>query len=148
MSAYIDTSVLIAAHVSEPHTPLAQTWLGDQCGNHLLVSSWTLVECESALAIKRRRGEIDAVTQLATITDLEIFVARLAPPVLPTEIDYRQAREFCRNAESGLRAGDALHLAMALRLDARRFATLDSILASNAAAHGLEPAVIPASLFI
>lgn len=38
--------------------------------------------------------------------------------------------------------------AMALRLDARRFATLDSILASNAAAHGLEPAVIPASLFI
>jgi hypothetical protein len=54
MRVYVDTSVLVAAHVREPHTDLAQRWFSEQ-GSGLLFSMWGLVECDSALAIKRRR---------------------------------------------------------------------------------------------
>lgn len=137
MRAYIDTSVLVAAHTREPRTALAQAWLTAQGGNQLILSSWTLVECDSALAIKERRGEIDAATQAAVIAEIEALAARIKPLIAPTDVDYRRARELCRYSASRLRAGDALHLALALRLGATHLATLDEILAANAIAHGL-----------
>jgi predicted nucleic acid-binding protein len=140
MHVYVDTSVLVAAHVREPHTGLAQSWLAQQSGG-LLISSWALVECDSALAIKRRRGELDAPSQATAIIDIDAFAARFAPLAPPLEADLQHARLFCRNAESGLRAGDALHLAIALRLGAKQMATLDSVLAKNAAAYGIAPAI-------
>ena len=137
---YIDTSVLVAAHTREPHTDLAQGWLSTQSGGNLIVSCWTLVECDSALAIKRRRGEIDAAGQEAAMADIESYAAHFRPYALAAEEDYQRARLLCRHAASGLRAGDALHLAMALRLKLTHFATLDILLASNAATHGLSAA--------
>lgn len=137
MRAYIDTSVLVAAHTREPRTAFAQAWLTAQGGNQLILSSWTLVECDSALAIKERRGEIDAAMQAAVIAEIEALAARIKPLVVPTDVDYRRARELCRYSASRLRAGDALHLALALRLGATHLATLDEILAANAIAHGL-----------
>lgn len=140
MRAYVDTSVLVAAHVREPHTELAQAWLSGQ-GGDLLLSTWTLLECESALAIKARRGELDAAGQAQAIEDIEALATRFAPLVGPLDADFQHARVLCRDAASGLRAGDALHLAIALRLGAGALATLDSILASNSAAHGIAPAL-------
>ncbi len=140
MFAYVDTSVLVAAHVREPHTDLAQDWLSGQ-GGGLLLSTWALLECESALAIKTRRGEIDAEGQAQAIQDIEALATHFAPLAAPVEADYQHARVFCRNAASGLRAGDALHLAIALRLGACALATLDHVLASNSASHGIAPAL-------
>ena len=140
MRVYVDTSVLVAAHVREPHTTLAQSWLAEQSSG-FLISSWALVECDSALAIKRRRGELDAASQAAAVSDIDAFAARFSPLTMPTEADLQHARGFCRIAESGLRAGDALHLAIALRLGANQMATLDTILAKNAVAHGIASAI-------
>ncbi len=135
---YVDTSVLIAAHTREPHTHLAQAWLAGQSGGGLTLTTWTLLECESALAIKRRRGELDEAGQMAASQDIEVladrFVSNFATPL---EADHQRARELVRQAASGLRAGDALHLAVALRLGADQFATLNRVLAGNAAAQGL-----------
>lgn len=140
MRTYVDTSVLVAAHVREPHTDLAQAWFSGQGGGFLL-STWALVECESALAIKVRRGELDAGAQARAICDIDAFAARFAPLVTPEEADYQHARALCRDAAAGLRAGDALHLAMALRLGAAALATLDAVLAGSAQAHGIVPAL-------
>jgi predicted nucleic acid-binding protein len=137
MRAYVDTSVLVAAHTREPHTALAQAWLAEQSGGDLIITSWALVECDSALAIKRRRGELDEGGQMGASADIDAFAIRFTPLVTAQESDYQRAREFCRQAASGLRAGDALHLAAALRLEATHFATLDQVLASNAARHGM-----------
>lgn len=133
----MDTSVLVAAHTREPLTGIAQTWLTAQAGNQLILSTWTLVECDSALAIKVRRGEIDAASQAAAIAEIDAVATHLKPLVVPTEADYHHARDFCRHSASRLRAGDALHLALALRLGATHLATLDQILAANANVHGL-----------
>lgn len=137
MRIYVDTSVLVAAHSREPHTALAQTWLAGQSGSNLIITTWALVECDSALAIKRRRGELDEASQLASSADIEHFANRFAPLVMAQESDHQRARELCRQANSGLRAGDALHLAVALRLETTQFATLDRVLADNAAKHGM-----------
>lgn len=137
MRVYVDTSVLVAAYTREPHTDIAQAWLAAQSGGALMLSTWTLVECDSAMAIKLRRGELDNAEQAAAIADIEAFAALFSPFVVPTEADHQRSRELCRHAASGLRAGDSLHLAMALRLNATHFATFDKILAANAAAHGL-----------
>ena len=140
MRVYVDTSVLVAAHVREPHTDLAQRWFSEQSSG-LLFSMWALVEGDSALAIKRRRGELDAASQAVAINDIDAFAARFGPHVLPLEADMQRARVLCRNVDSGLRAGDALHLALALRLGASHLATLDVVLAKNATAHGIVPAI-------
>ncbi|MBI5329146.1 MAG: type II toxin-antitoxin system VapC family toxin [Betaproteobacteria bacterium] len=137
----MDTSVLVAAHTREPHTAPAQAWLSENT-DELILTTWTLVECDSALAIKRRRGELDEAAQIAASIDIEAFAARHAPLFIPTEADYQRAREFCRQAASGLRAGDALHLAVALRLEASHLATLDQVLAANAIQQGLAVALI------
>jgi uncharacterized protein len=138
MSCYVDTSVLIAAHTHEQQTSLAQNWLMTQQGSDLILSVWTLVECESALAIKFRRGEIDEVDHIDTTRELREFTAKFSPIAVPIEQDFQKARELCRNVLSGLRSGDALHLAMALRLDVALFVTFDRILNKNAEALGLK----------
>jgi predicted nucleic acid-binding protein len=60
----------------------------------------------------------------------------------PTENDFEVAGTFCHNAASRLRAGDALHLAVALRLKARYIVTLDGVLLENALAHGLSDGLL------
>jgi len=145
MRVYVDTSVLVAAHTREPHTALAQTWLAEQSGGDLIITTLALVECDSALAIKRRRGELDEAGQIAASADIDAFASRFAPLVTAQESDYQRARELCRQAASGLRAGDALHLAAALRLDATHFATLDQVLAGNAVKHGMALAITMAA---
>lgn len=137
MRVYVDTSVLVAAHTREPHTVVAQTWLAGQSGGGLILSTWMLLECESVLAIKLRRGELDAAGQAAASADIDEFAGHFVPCVVPNEADHQRARDLCRHAPSGLRAGDALHLAIAQRLQASHFATLDRTLANNAATHGL-----------
>jgi predicted nucleic acid-binding protein len=141
MRVYVDTSVLVAAHTREPHTDIAQMWLTSQGSGNIILSTWALVECDSALAIKVRRGQMDIVGQAAAVADITAFTNCFAPFVIPTETDYQCACELCRNATSGLRAGDSLHLALALRVGATHFATLDRVLATNAIAHGLQPLI-------
>jgi hypothetical protein len=84
-----------------------------------------------------RRGEIDAESQTAVIAEIDAVAVHFKPLVVPTDADYRSARDLCRHSASRLRAGDALHLALALRLGATHLATLHEILAANAIVHGL-----------
>lgn len=134
---YVDTSVVVAAHVREPHTAMAQAWLARQTTGTLLLSSWMVVESASALAIKVRRGEIDEATRAAAEADIDAFVALFAPLITPGEADFARARALCRQPVLALRAGDSLHVAIASRLAATHFATLDVILARNALAQGM-----------
>jgi uncharacterized protein len=134
---YVDASAWIALFAKEPGCGELQDWLAGEQGV-LLTARWCVVEVASGLSIKVRRGELlqshasklmDAFEQL-----LESQVSLLAVAAA----DYDLATSLCRHASSGLRAGDALHLAIASRAQASHLVTLDKVMASNAEFMGIE----------
>ena len=54
---------------------------------------------------------------------------------------FRQAAELLQDSALGLRAGDALHLAVALHSRCTRLASFDSRMQQAAAALGMRPAL-------
>lgn len=133
---YCDASLLVALVVFEKHSDQAERWLERQAKETLAISPWVLTEVASALAMKRRRGLLtEQQWQRATA-----LVKQISGDVclLPVEmVHFEGARVRMVHAGSrGLRAGDALHLAIATAHDAS-MATLDIDLFDAAAGVGL-----------
>ncbi|WP_174284978.1 type II toxin-antitoxin system VapC family toxin [Sphingomonas bacterium] len=114
--AYPDTSLLIAALTIEPATDRAQRWLGDRSGGALRISGWTIVEFSSGLAVKFRHGTLPETDRRRAIASLNLLVSRGVLHVETiTTADYTRATAFIDDHRTTLRAGDALHLAVAYR---------------------------------
>ena len=96
-----------------------------------------MTEFCSALSIKVRKGEISAKQAQAAWKDFDAF-CKSGLRLLPVSRQaFAEAAGMARNAASGLRSGDALHLAMALEAGASGIATVDEALAKKAKASGL-----------
>jgi uncharacterized protein len=137
MKIYVDTSAWIAALCSEAQSEAVATWLGAQTASQLYASEWVKTEIASALSIKFRRGEL----QSSDLPELrrsfaDIYAAGSTWAALES-LDFSQAATLCSEPNSGLRGGDALQLATALRLKCSHFFSLDHVLNKNAVAHGL-----------
>jgi uncharacterized protein len=145
MRYYLDTSAIVAAHCAEPDTALVQQWLALHSPAELVASTWMLTETASALSIKERRGEITLLQRQKIAVDIASFASRLGLIEVPVESDFMEAQKLCEVASSRLRAGDGLHLAIALRLKVKCMITLDDVLANNAITHGLMNALPPRS---
>ena len=133
---YVDTSVLVAALTREPATLRMQDWMARQPAAALAVSDWVLTEFSAALSIKVRSGQLPAAHRaeaLAVFTTMMEASFRLLPV---TGEDFRAAARLADQHATGLRAGDALHLAVASRRGAR-VRTLDQGLAAAAEVLGV-----------
>lgn len=110
---YVDTSLLVAALLNEKGTAVAQRWLGDQPAGELAVSDWVITEFSAALSMKLRTGELEPPQR----NEVLAFFTRLTEAsfhVLPvSRQDFQTAARFADQYATGLRAGDALHLAIA-----------------------------------
>ena len=110
---YVDTSVLVSALTSETATARAQNFLSSADPEELAISAWVVTEFSSALSIKLRTGQIILEHRNTVLAGFRRLVADTFE-VLPVDAaGFTTAARFSDQYALGLRAGDALHLAIA-----------------------------------
>ena len=128
---YVDTSVLVALHLHEPRSADVARWYG-ACTDELVSAAWCVIEFASALGIKQRTGQITVPEAQAAWQRFERLCAHDLQLLPVDPATFYRAAVLTLNVETGLPAGDALHLAAALEAKAKSMATLDEVLARNA----------------
>ena len=129
---YVDTSALVALIVNEPGSAAVAAWYA-ATRSELVSAAWCVTEFGSALGLKQRTAQLDAGQAQAAWQRFERLVTNDLR-LLPVEpADFHRAALLTLDATSGMRAGDALHLACAERAGAKNLLTLDHVMAGNAA---------------
>ena len=133
---YVDTSALVPAFIHEPSSEAVMTWI-ETSGERLVVSEWAIAEFSSAAAIKVRTGEIaSAMARKATARFLD-FAQNHCSIAIPQRAEFRRAAELAGDPDLKLRAGDALHLAIAEASKVRGILCFDEKMAAGAKTIGL-----------
>ena len=144
MSLYLDTSLLVAALTHEAASARMLDWLAARDPETLAISEWVATEFAAALAMKLRARHLEPrhrADALALFAGLRADSFTLLP-IGPAQ--FRTAARFADQAGLGLRAGDALHLAICADHGAR-MCTLDRQLAEAAPALGVAVEALPSA---
>lgn len=124
---YLDSCVLVAQLVSEPHSSRADAWLAAQAGFEVAISHWVEVEVAAALSAKVRLGQLDE----PSLKDAQAAFAALSKSMrmLPAgRLEFERAARSAAFQRAKLRGGDALHVGIAAEAGAT-LCTLDEQLA-------------------
>jgi predicted nucleic acid-binding protein len=135
LSAYLDASVLLPTLIEEPTSAAVDAYMLAG-GQELLVSDFAAAEVAAALSRLVRMGLIDGIDAAARLSDFDVWRAAMSSPVDVNASDVRLAYAYVRRFDLMLRAPDALHVAIARRLDAALI-TLDRRLANATQALGI-----------
>ena len=121
---------------SEDATDRVLAWLTDLGSADLTISNWVVTEFASALSMKIRMGDLRAEDR-AKSAGLFKQIQMDSLVVVPlTRGHFQVAARFAAQTGIGLRAGDALHVAVAADLGAV-LCTLDKRLAEAAVVLGV-----------
>jgi hypothetical protein len=110
---YLDTSVLIAVFTPEADSARVEAWMRGQTSEEFAVSDWVVTEFSAALSVKLRRRQIASGHQVAAVARFERFCVDTAAVLPVTREHFHAAAGLADRYAIGLRAGDALHLAIA-----------------------------------
>ena len=139
MEVYLDTSVIVPLFVADAHVERARRFLlssEPEC----LVSDYAIAEFTAVIGRKVRAGDLMVAEADSVLVDLRAWAGTAARLVTVEAADLRIATALLSNFALGLRAPDALHIAIARRCGGT-LATFDVKMAVSARALGVELAV-------
>lgn len=138
---YVDTSALVPVFIREPKSEAIIGWL-ESSGERLAISEWSLVEFASAAAIKVRTGRTAVNLAKQAMARVHEFARKHCTVAIPGREEFRRAAELAGNGALKLRAGDALHLAIAASLSAQGILCLDDAMIASARSLGMNVVTI------
>ena len=118
---YVDTCVLVSLFVRDSGAESAVAWLEQSAGQVMMASRWSLTEFSSSTAGLVRQRLIPAKLHSAALKNFRNFAAQRLTLEPASALDFEYATRLIDHTERGLRAGDALHLALCQRLNATIF---------------------------
>ena len=122
---YFDTSFLAPLVLPESTSEKIAAFVRRLPVEELTVSHWTRVEFSSLIARDVRMSVLDAAAGERADARFEAMVDASFAVLLPNADDFGLAKRYLGKFNTGLRAGDALHLAIAGNRQAEAFYSLD-----------------------
>lgn len=134
---YFDTSFLVPLVLPEATSARVARFVRALPASELTVSHWTRVEFSSLLGREVRMGGLSARAATRADTTFEQMIVASFEVLLPDTVDFSRAKDYLARHETGLRGGDALHLAVAANRGARAIYCLDKTMTKAGSALGL-----------
>lgn len=135
---YVDTSALVALLTVEANSPEVVQWYAHETQT-LVSADWCIPEFASALAAKHRAGQLRAAQLRKAQQAFEALTAGGLRLLAVSREAHQLAARLCLQPQGRLRAGDALHLAVAREAGASRLAGLDGVMNAEALRLGITP---------
>ncbi len=141
MSLYLDTSLLVTALANEAETPRIRAWFEQQASETITISHWVEAEFSAALSVKLRMRILLPAQRDSSLARLAQMISDNLMVLPITHDHFRTAARLADQYALGLRAGDALHLAIAASHGAT-LCTLDKRLAAAGLPLGIATSLI------
>ncbi|HXJ94999.1 MAG TPA: type II toxin-antitoxin system VapC family toxin [Terriglobia bacterium] len=122
---YLDTSALIPLFVHEAMSDAVRRKMSTLPPDRLAISEWTKTEFVSAIGIRVRMRHLDSEVAWEIVQALDRTADESFSVLAPEAGDSVDAARYCEQFKLGLRAGDALHLAIASNHGAEMVYSLD-----------------------
>jgi predicted nucleic acid-binding protein len=122
---YFDTSFLTPAFRKETTSAAVQQFLLGRTPGELAISDWVRIEFSSVLARDVRMGALESQTAIEIDQEFETTIAKSFQVILPDRDDFDLSKIYLQRFDTGLRAGDAMHLAIAHNHGAKKIYSLD-----------------------
>lgn len=122
---YLDTSFVAPLVIAENSSDAVEAFVLKVKPGELTTSMWTQVELSSLVSRKVRMGELSDSQADVVRREFDRVLVESFEILAPTAADFAAAAKYMEIPKTGLRAGDALHLAIAANHHAKRILTLD-----------------------
>jgi uncharacterized protein len=141
LTLYLDTSLLVASLTREAKTAIVQQWLREKTKTPLVISDWVITEFSAALSIKVRTRQMTVDNRSDALAIFAVWVEENFALLPISSLQYRTAARFADQFKLGLRASDALHLAICAEHGAT-LCTLDRQLSEAGPSLGVKTAFL------
>lgn len=123
---YFDTSIIAPLFLPETASDAIEAFVRSLGAGQLATSSWTRVEFASLVSRRIRMRDLNEEQAMAVRMRFEQLLAESFRVVVPGASDYDTAAMFLTNHKTGLRGGDAMHLAVVCNQNMRMLYSLDA----------------------
>lgn len=121
---YFDTSFLVPLFLAENKSEYVESVL-QSVQDDRAISQWLRVEFTSIVARYVRMKDFNKSQASSILDSFEMLINEAFYILAPTAADFNLATTLLQHYHAGLRAGDALHLAIAQNHGAKKLYTLD-----------------------